>query len=531
MKQLSPSLLVPLVSLFCILGGVLQAQSEERVVIERITTTVRETETRTVKQPGEPLVAAIFISNRAGRELDPFVMTFEDFLTNRITDQGFIVLSREVITDAAATYDPRTREDEVVRTTTITETTETGSAAMGATATRADQRSAAVGSAYATQGGYASQTNQQAAVAGGYEAGTATGYGSGYAAGAQSGYTAANNTQTGYAAQGGSAFANQAAASQQSAQTGSVVTGTAQTRSTRTTEIRTPQNLPGSELDLLLSNNTSALRLAQNMGADYLVVASIASFGQSKKNFRGYGVETVNLANTLRASYRIIEAAGGGSLVGDTVKVSKMTRYDEFGGLESDDIIPELLEEAAFKIGDSLREKVAQDRIRKPAAQASMATITINTEAADLTLPNVAIDDEGRTTVTEEKYGVQVLNVAVEIDGMAIGSAPGVLQVRPGLAKIRLSRPGYEDWARTINLFDGQVLNIAMRMTPDGYARWRDATAFLEGLENGKMLTAAEVKLLEGKAKMFSESGYKVDIKVDTNEALQIEHKEQSLFR
>ena len=41
--------------------------------------------------------------------------------------------------------------------------------------------------------------------------------------------------------------------------------------------------------DTLLSNNTSALRLAQTMNADYLIVASISSFGTEKKTFKGYG--------------------------------------------------------------------------------------------------------------------------------------------------------------------------------------------------------------------------------------------------
>jgi hypothetical protein len=41
--------------------------------------------------------------------------------------------------------------------------------------------------------------------------------------------------------------------------------------------------LPGAHLDNLLSNNTSALRLANNLGADYLISASITSFGRTTR--------------------------------------------------------------------------------------------------------------------------------------------------------------------------------------------------------------------------------------------------------
>ena len=61
-------------------------------------------------------------------------------------------------------------------------------------------------------------------------------------------------------------------------------------------------------------------------------------------------------------------------------------------------------------------------------------------------------------------------------------------------------------------------------MTDAGYARWQDATKFINDLKNGAKLTDAEVKVLEGQAKMFEQSGFKVD----TKEGIQITNK--SLF-
>jgi len=46
-----------------------------------------------------------------------------------------------------------------------------------------------------------------------------------------------------------------------------------------------------------------------------------------------------------------------------------------------------------------------------------------------------------------------------------------------------------------------------------GYARWKESTAFINDLKNGAKLTDGQVKVLEGQAKMFENSGFKVNTK------------------
>ena len=50
-------------------------------------------------------------------------------------------------------------------------------------------------------------------------------------------------------------------------------------------------------------------------------------------------------------------------------------------------------------------------------------------------------------------------------------------------------------------------------MTDAGYARWKESTAFINDLKNGAKLTDGQVKVLEGQAKMFENSGFKVNTK------------------
>ena len=64
-----------------------------------------------------------------------------------------------------------------------------------------------------------------------------------------------------------------------------------------------------------------------------------------------------------------------------------------------------------------------------------------------------------------------------------------------------------------INAMPGQKLRFTMQLSEAGYNRWKDNVKFLQDLENDRKLTDAEVKSIEGFAKMLEQSGYKVDIK------------------
>jgi len=125
----------------------------------------------------------------------------------------------------------------------------------------------------------------------------------------------------------------------------------------------------------------------------------------------------------------------------------------------------------------------------------------------------IGITADNTVIATNPPIAMQPLDVTVELDGVALGSAPGAFQAYPGLHKLRLSREGFDSWERTINVYDGQTLRVALQMSPEGYARWADTTAFLSTLDNRRKLTDAEAERIRGIAKFFSESHYRVDTK------------------
>ncbi|MCR6654956.1 MAG: PEGA domain-containing protein [Opitutus sp.] len=279
------------------------------------------------------------------------------------------------------------------------------------------------------------------------------------------------------------------------------------------------------ELDKQLSQSTSAVRLAQTLGADFLLQVTLTSFTSVKNTVNAYGVKTTNDEKTVRVSYKVLDGVSGASLIADTVKASRTVQATSTAG-ESDNsgILDELLEQASQKVAASLKTRIARGRLVAPAAGQNLVTVTIGTEIADVMIPDVRIGAENTVSISESKYKVSALSATVEVDGIAIGTAPGEFQVKPGLSKIRVLRDGFEPYERTVNFTNGLRLSAPLRMNAATYARWQDATAFINDLKNGAKLTDGQVKVLEGQAKMLEQSGFKVN----TTEGITI--KNQSIF-
>lgn len=62
-----------------------------------------------------------------------------------------------------------------------------------------------------------------------------------------------------------------------------------------------------------LLDQSSALRLAQALGTDYVLHASITSFAETQRNVTAYGQSLANHDFTLRVAYKILDAQGGGA--------------------------------------------------------------------------------------------------------------------------------------------------------------------------------------------------------------------------
>ncbi len=409
-----------LLALVCALGLAFPAFAQSSVTTER-TAEATATATKTYS-------AALVVSNRAGAAYDEKIAPLEDLLSARLTDLGFSLISREIVTSGLRNFVPPSAP---VSRDPVTTTT---------------------------------------------------------------------------------------AAAAASSDSGAIVAASA------TTTV-TGQN-PSAAAEAAFLDQTSALRLAQNLGADYLIHASITSYAETKRTTTAYGNMLNNYDYTLRVAYKVLDAQGGGSLTGDVAKATRTEQANAHSSSLVGGIFDDLLDETTTQIVSSLRTRRDAGRIAaaKPAAKA--VTITLAVEAADLFIPDVRIDAENVVSVGESKFKVTPLNATVEVDGVAVGTAPGPLTLKPGFSRLRLSREGFQTWERTINAVEGQTLTVALTMTEAGLARFKQSTAFLNELKTKAKLTDAEVKEIEGKAKALENSFFKVDTKENFRFILPDRYKE-----
>jgi len=202
-----------------------------------------------------------------------------------------------------------------------------------------------------------------------------------------------------------------------------------------------------------LSDSGSALRIAQMLQADYLLIASITSVGKETKRFKADEVSTENIQNIVRVSIKLLEGNQGGTIYGDVVKITKSFRQTEYLKTESDDLLNSMLDEAA-----SIAAQKASANIEK--------------------IRSVVVDPVGTVEFTVK---CNVPDASVELDGTAIGSTgPQGTRFRaaPGLHQVRISREWFQAWEKTINVFDGQALTPQLELSREGLERFKNLETF-----------------------------------------------------
>ncbi len=280
------------------------------------------------------------------------------------------------------------------------------------------------------------------------------------------------------------------------------------------------RNTLGTKADRLLSDNSSAVRLAQNMGADALLIATVNSFGKETKKFNdpSLGVNTVLTVFTLRTSYKLLDGVTGGTLVGESFISAKSVRQTETLQTENTDLLNELFDDAANKMAKSMAGK------ELPPLEARGANVTLSIAATakdlqgqEISLPDLRVGDDGK--VAGGGTLPMMVSATIEIDGFGSGTTPAQLKVAPGPHKLRLSRVGFEPVELTINAVEGLALSPGMQMSTEGLARWKDIRQFLNRLDTSRKMTDAEAERIRGIATYFKNSHYVFDYRVNTTQA------------
>ncbi len=217
-------------------------------------------------------------------------------------------------------------------------------------------------------------------------------------------------------------------------------------------------------------SGASALRIAQTIGADYLVMATINSTGVESRTFKGlnsvYGTDNEATIFNLRIGLKVLEGNQGGTIYGDTVTASERVVAGQNLTIVTSDIMPKLIESGARKIADNIADKV--ERIRNVKVK---------------TVPLV-----------EFSISSNVEGAVVELDGAVVGSTPGRFTAAPGLHQLQLTKEWLAPWARTINIFPNQVLNVSLELSDEGIRRFTSIEQLKTDLAKAKQQTEMEMK-------------------------------------
>ena len=281
---------------------------------------------------------------------------------------------------------------------------------------------------------------------------------------------------------------------------------------------------PSKDLDKILSDNASALSLAQSMGADYVLIASITSLSVDRResNDPARGVRTDVETTRLDVTYRILGLAEGQAVASGRADASETIRQTAELRIERD-VVNDLLRTSAVKLAGEMKKSCNKSAL-PPADALTRIPIEISAVSSDFTIPEIVKDENGNWKISSGSFRLEPTDFVIEIDGIGVGTTHAKVEVVAGLRRLRITRPDYEPFEQRINAQPGSgPFRIPMKMTDAGLARVAEMTSFFQALKQGQQLTDAQVKVLEGVGEFFKNSKYsidhKTDIKVDTKEA------------
>ena len=411
---------------------------------------------------------AIFVRNTAGPEFNDKVPFFEDQVSALISGQGYGVISSDEVVKAWKVYrgsasGVRTRTTEIKGDASLSAEAATRSSveqsAHGVAAVKTFPDQAAGSARVDTHGG--AETTTQSSVRG-------------------SGDLAATGTRT-----------------------------------EKWSEVRADpdRNTLGTASDQILADNTSALRLAQNMGADFLLVVSIGAFDEETQDTDNRVLKMTSTVSTLSGSYKVTEGFTGSSLAGGVFEATKSLRNTSSVKTKTTATVNQLIKDGAKQIAGGLIPKV--DSFRPPASKSGIelafAAVPCDLQGNEVSLPDIRLKTDG--TVVDDGKTVPVQLVAnIEIDGFGLGSTPASILVAPGAHKLRLTREDFNTYEANIMAKAGVApFRVPMQMSDAGFRRWKEIRGELQKLDLKKLKAEAQAEAVRGYAQMLRQSGFMVN--------------------
>jgi len=184
-----------------------------------------------------------------------------------------------------------------------------------------------------------------------------------------------------------------------------------------------------------------ALKLGQMLGANRIVMATIADLHDEISRFEGYEVRINTQTVHCQIRFRLLDAETGSVTFSKVLKGSKKFTQTNFGGKDSND--------RYFEAIGVVLQKVSEDP---------------DFRAALLGKTSGPADGPAPGELVEVVFAPRPDNCDIEIDGKYLGGSPLTRKLAVGRDyKIRISKGGFKDWDGVISPEPGLRIAAWMR--------------------------------------------------------------------
>ena len=281
--------------------------------------------------------------------------------------------------------------------------------------------------------------------------------------------------------------------------------------------------------------DASLLRLAEAVGARWLLVVSVGSDdgGTSTASVNGEVFRTTT--RSIRGSWRLVAGGDAASVAGQVYEGTARRMEASGGGAVAVDVSRPLDREAASAAAVTIADGLAGAAgLLAAAGTASDGFIRIEASLDGLVVPEIVQSEDGVWRVEATSLPVMVGGVEVALDGFVVGSTPCTVKASVGPHRLRLTRQGVESWDRAVRVLgraedDPQVVTVGLRPTAEARDRYLENAAVVRGLEAGAALTEAQTEAILGFAAFLRQSGYRVDVRQSEDVVIESDQVPQTM--
>ena len=148
---------------------------------------------------------------------------------------------------------------------------------------------------------------------------------------------------------------------------------------------------------------------------------------------------------------------------------------------------------------------------RPPEAASNIGSICeVHAKVEGLSMPSFTMTN-GMPQFANQNVPVFASGANVELDGILVGQTPCAITAAQGMHQLKVSYEGLKPYDAVVNLTGKNRYDITLVPSDETLARFNEQLAYIKKLNRSEKVTEANIKVLEGYAKMLRQSGYRID--------------------